>query len=151
MIPLLVFAGFVMFIWALLSMISKRNSRTHERLARLSRPTSAADLDLDGAKKGERFQGFMETAKALSGPLMPQTELEQNQLKVRLANAGFRSDSAVSIYLGLRFGSLIVFFLAAVGIFLPKYGISKDTALPLATRIIFMTAVGFYLPNTILW
>ena len=38
LIPLFVFAGFVMFIWAILGMISKRNSHMHERLARLSRP-----------------------------------------------------------------------------------------------------------------
>ncbi len=55
----------------------------------------------------------MDTAKALSAPLMPQTELEQSELKIKLANAGFRSDSAVAIYLGLRFVSLIGFFLLA--------------------------------------
>jgi tight adherence protein C len=153
LVPLFVFGGFVMGIWAILSLISQRNSRAQERLARMSRPASLADLELASGDKTnkERFQNLVETAKALSGPLMPQTELEQNQLKVRLANAGFRSDSAVSVYLGLRFGSLIVFFLAAIGIFLPRYGLSRDTALALTTRIILMTAVGFYLPNVILW
>jgi len=151
LIPLFVFAGFVMFIWAILGMISKRNSHMHERLARLSRPASLADLDIDAAKKTERFQGFVETAKALSGPLMPQTELEQNQLKVRLANAGFRSDSAVSIYLGLRFASLMLFFISAIAIFVPKYGLSRDVLVPLLTRVVGMTGMGFYLPNTILW
>jgi hypothetical protein len=33
-IPLLVFACFVMGVWAVLSMLSQRNSRTQERLAR---------------------------------------------------------------------------------------------------------------------
>src|SRR5205807_3475062 len=94
-IPFIVFGCFVFGIWAVLSLISQRNSRAQERLARLSRPASLADIDLasgDPTNK-ERFQNLVETAKALSGPLMPQTELEQNQLKVRLANAGFRSDS----------------------------------------------------------
>ncbi|HEY1861567.1 MAG TPA: hypothetical protein VGG61_14500, partial [Gemmataceae bacterium] len=61
----------------------------------------------------------METAKALSQPLMPQTELEQSAIKIRLANAGFRSESAVSVYLGLRFGSLILFFVLSAAVALP--------------------------------
>src|SRR5258708_4288875 len=98
-----------MGVWAVLSMISQRNSKATDRLARLSRPASLADMeDPAQLQKQERFQGLKQTAKALSAPLMPQTELEQNALKVRLANAGFRSDSASSIYLGLRFGSLML-------------------------------------------
>src|SRR5689334_959558 len=122
-----------MAIWAVLSMISQRNSKALERLARISRPQSVGDMDPKLAKP-ERFQGIMETAKALSGPLMPQTELEQNALKVRLANAGFRSDSAASIYLGLRFASLLLFFVTALAIFVPQYGFERDNLVPLLTR-----------------
>jgi tight adherence protein C len=89
----------------------------------------------------------MDTAKALSQPLMPQTELEQSQLKVRLANAGFRSDSAVSVYLGLRFGSLILFFLIGCGLFVPRYGLSLSTL----KWMVGLTGFGFYLPNIVLW
>ena len=45
---------------------------------------------------------------------MPKTELEQSALKIKLANAGFRSESAVNVYLGLRFIALVVFFLAGM-------------------------------------
>src|SRR6516165_1878051 len=128
LVPLLVFAAIVMGIWAILSMVSQRNSRATERLARISRPASLAEIEDPAAlAKKERFQGVMETAKALSAPLMPQTELEQNALKVRLANAGFRSDSAVSVYLGLRFGSLLLFALIGVCVFLPKFGFALKT------------------------
>ena len=80
LIPLVVFVGFVGAVWAVLSMISNRNSRAQDRLARPSRPQSLADIDVKAPKK-ERFQGVMDTAKALSGPLMPGTELEQSALK----------------------------------------------------------------------
>ena len=146
-VPLLVFGGMVMFIWAILSMISKRNSRATERLSRISRPASLVDLEDPAAVKKERFQGVMETAKALSAPLMPQTELEQSALKIKLANAGFRSDSAVSVYLGLRFGSLILFFLLGLGVFLPKFGFAMKTLY----WLVGFTGFGFYLPNIILW
>src|SRR5437667_33048 len=66
-IPLLVFAGIVLGIWAVLSMISQRNSRSMERLSRLSRPQSLVDLE-DPTKQanGERFQGLMQTPDALA-------------------------------------------------------------------------------------
>src|SRR5205809_903022 len=93
-IPLLVFFGIVLGIWAVLSMLSNRNSKALDRLARLSRPPSLADIEDPRQGKNDRFAGLMETAKAISAPLMPNTEVEQSQLKTRLANAGFRSDAA---------------------------------------------------------
>jgi tight adherence protein C len=146
MIPLVVFLGFMAAIWAVLSAISNRNSRAMERLERISRPASLAEIE-DPKMKKERFQGFMETAKALSAPLMPRTELEQSEMKIRLANAGFRSDSAVSIYLGIRFVTLIVFLLTSVAIFLPKYGLTLSALKP----IVIFGGIGFYLPTIILW
>jgi tight adherence protein C len=89
----------------------------------------------------------MDAAKAFSKPLMPQTELEQNQLKVRLANAGFRSDGAVAVYLGLRFASFVGFFLLSLAIFLPSEGLSMNSG----KYIIVFSGIGFYLPNIILW
>ena len=45
LIPIMVFFGIVMGIWAVLSMISNRNSRAMDRLSRLSRPQSLADIE----------------------------------------------------------------------------------------------------------
>jgi tight adherence protein C len=146
-VPLLVFAGFVAAIWSVLSMISQRNSKTAERLARISRPASLAEIEDPTKVKKERFQGVMDAAKAFSKPLMPQTELEQNQLKVRLANAGFRSDGAVAVYLGLRFASFVGFFLLSLAIFLPSEGLSLNSG----KYIVVFAGIGFYLPNVILW
>src|SRR5260370_3759652 len=110
----MVFGGFVFTVWTVRWLISQRNSRAHERLARLSRPASLVEIDLkQGGGNGDRLQGIVDTAKALAQPLMPQTELEQSALKLRLANAGFRSDSATAIYLGLRFAALLGFFIGS--------------------------------------
>jgi tight adherence protein C len=147
-IPLLVFVGFVLGIWAVLSMLSNRNSRAQDRLARLSRPPSLAEIeDPKTLARKERFQGVMETAKVLSAPLMPQTELEQSALKTKLANAGFRSDSAVAVYLGVRFASLVLFFLISLGYALPKFGLT----LAALKWIVALSGLGFYLPAVILW
>src|SRR5262249_32595278 len=145
-VPLLVFGGIVAAIFAMLTMISNRNSRAAERLDQLSRPQSLVEIE-DPKNKKERFAGILETAKALYRPLMPQTELEQSKLKIRLANAGFRSDSAVSVYLGLSFGTFMLFLLASLAIFLPKYGFTVTALKP----IVLIGGIGFYLPKIILW
>ena len=143
-----IFGAFVFGVWTVLSFLSNRNSRAQERLERLSRPSSLAELE-DPKLKKERFQGVMETAKALSRPLMPQTELEQSQLKIKLANAGFRSDSAVSIYLGIRFIALVVFVLLGMAYTFQQYGLSFN--LKALWPLGVMTILGFYLPTVILW
>ena len=71
-IPLLVFIGIVVAIWAVLSMISSRNSQALERLARLSRPQSLADIEDPTRARGDhKLQGLIDAAKSISRPLMP--------------------------------------------------------------------------------
>ena len=147
LIPVLVFGGFVFGLFAVLSMLSQRNSRAAQRLDRFSRPASLAEIEDPKVQKKDRFQGIMETAKAFSSPLMPQTELEQSQLKLKLANAGFRSDSAVSVYLGLRFATFLAFGMISTLIFLPKHGLTLSALQP----IVIYTGIGFYLPAVVLW
>ena len=147
-IPLLVFGVFVFGIWSVLSIISQRNSRAQERLSRLSRPASLVDIDTQQtATREPHMQGLVDTARALSKPLMPQTELEQSELKIRLANAGFRSDSAMAVYLGLRFATTVLFGLIAVAVFVPQYGLSFGSL----KWVVGLTGFGFYLPTIILW
>jgi tight adherence protein C len=143
-----IFGAFVFGVWSVLSFLSNRNSRAAERLDRLSRPGSVSDME-DSKLSKDRFQGVMDTAKALAGPLMPKTELEQSQLKVKLANAGFRSESAAKVYLGLRFITLIVFFAAGLAYTFQQNGLNLTfkALIPLGV----MTGVGFYLPSLILW
>src|SRR5437867_2911679 len=118
-VPLLVFAGIVIGIWAILSMISNRNSQAVDRLNRLSRPASLAEIE-DPLRGGRnKFQGLADAVKSISKPLMPQGQVEQNALKTKLANAGFRSDAAPMVYSGIRLVCLAVFFLIAIAIFVP--------------------------------
>jgi tight adherence protein C len=148
LIPLLVFAGIVMGIWALLSVISNRNSQALDRLSRLSRPASLAEIE-DPLKAGNRskFQGLANAVKSVSRPLMPQTEVEQNALKTKLANAGFRSDAAPMVYSGIRIVALAVFLLIAIALFVPTgYSMGKKVMF-----IAIMTLAGFYLPSLVLW
>ena len=146
-VPLLVFGGFVFGVWSVLSLISNRNSRAQDRLDRISRPASLAEIEEPKQKK-ERFQGVMETAKALSAPLMPKTELETARCEIRLANAGFRSESAV---IGLSRPALRLLYSAEPdrrGDLPAQVWPDADGAE--ADRRV-LSGVGFYLPTLILW
>ena len=148
MVPLLVFAGIVAGIWGILSMISNRNSQAQDRLSRLSRPQSLVDIEDPSKKKGgTALEGITDAVKSISKPLMPQTENEQNALKNKLANAGFRSDAAPMIYSGIRLMSLGVFFLISVAIFVP----GRPFGWKMLQGIVILTGIGFYLPSMILW
>lgn len=148
MVPLLVFAGIVAGIWGILSMISNRNSQAQDRLSRLSRPQSLVDIEDPSKKKGgTALEGITDAVKSISKPLMPQTENEQNALKNKLANAGFRSDAAPMIYSGIRLMSLGVFFLISVAIFVP----GRPFGWKMLQGIVILTGIGFYLPSIILW
>jgi tight adherence protein C len=148
LIPLMVFMGIVAGIWAVLSMISNRNSKALDRLQRLSRPQTHTDVD-DPTKSHtqEKYAGIMDAAKALSSPLMPHTELEQSNMKIKLANAGFRSDTALLVYSGIRLACLGVFFLLALAIFVPGRPLGFKTL----QWVVIFTGVGFYLPSIVLW
>ena len=146
-IPLLVFAGIVLAIWAVLSMISQRNSQAADRLSRLSRPQSLADIEDPTRAKNERLKGVLEAAKSISSPLMPQNEVEQGALRAKLSNAGFRSDAAPMIYSGLRLACLGLFFMIAVAIFVP----GRQFGWGMLQGVVIVTGVGFYLPSLILW
>src|SRR5207237_9419817 len=98
-------------------------------------------------KSQDRFSGMVDAAKALSSPLMPHTELEQNALKTKLANAGFRSDAAPMVYSGIRLACLGLLFLMSIAIFVPGRPLNFKTL----QWVVVFTGVGFYLPSLVLW
>src|SRR5262245_41950271 len=148
LIPLIVFGGVVMLIWSVLSMISERNRRSLERLAKHGRPGSLAEIEVPnkGVRKGERLQGIAEVAKSLAQPMLPQTELEQSALRVKLANAGFRSEAAPAVYSGMRVAVLGLFFLLSLPI-----AFKQDDLLGKLKWVVLISGIGFYLPPILLW
>jgi tight adherence protein C len=78
---------------------------------------------------------------------MPHTELEQNALRMRLANAGFRSDTAPMIYSGLRVACLLLGFIVSAAVYIPGRPLGWSTL----QYVVICTGLGFYTPNIILW
>jgi tight adherence protein C len=74
-------------------------------------------------------------------------ELERNSVRLKLANAGFRSESAATVFQGIRFVCLLAFLLPALFIFLLREGFTRE-----AIQYTFILGgIGFYLPPLVLW
>lgn len=147
LVPWIVCAAVVFGIWVVLTMLSERNRRSVDRLARHSRPASLAEIEVPKAmKKEERFQQITDAAMALSQPMMPQTELEQSELRIKLANAGFRSERAPAIYSGIRLGVLGLFILIATPL-----AMRQEKLVEKVEWFVLVAGVGFYIPSIVLW
>ena len=144
--PVLAFFVIVAGTWWFLSYVSNRNSQAEERLERLGRPKSLAELDLVPGEQRQRFSGLRDALSNLGGAMEPQSQLEKNQIKVQLANAGFRSDSAATVFQGLRLISLAI-FVPLAGLYIWKNG-TGSLSLMLG---MFIGATGLFLPKIVLW
>ena len=110
LLPMIVFGIIMAGTWWVLSMISQRNSQAEDRLERIGRPKSLAEIEISGKQsKGGGMSGMKKTLEGLgAGMAGSQSDLEKNTLRVKLANAGFRSETAPAIYQGRRSGPFTV-------------------------------------------
>lgn len=146
LVPLGVFLVIMLGTFWILSLVSQRNSIAEERLERLGRPKSLADIEMSAIESNHRFAGLKKAVEGIGINLQPQSELEKNSLKVRLANAGFRSETAPAIYQGLRVASLVLFLIPAALFFVLKDGFTTNALM----YTILFGGVGFYLPQLVL-
>src|SRR5882672_7515611 len=99
-----VFGLIAAIAWIAYDWINK-SSRTDQRLDEIVHPSSRKRVEAKGGSS--RSRKLEAAAPALSAPLQPKTELEQNKLKQSRSYAGFRGESAPSIYMGLKAVGLI--------------------------------------------
>ena len=133
-------------LWAVMGLFTGGKDRATERLEELRNPTSRADQARNGQKSG--VGGMLEkAAPTLSRALESKSELEQNSLKVRMANAGYTNPKAAEFYLALKFCALISGVLLGGGFGMWKYGAKQYGY----TAIGLGGGIGFYLPEIVLW
>lgn len=144
-LPWATFGGITFGVWALISALSGKESRASARLDELRDP------GLRERSRGKQKQGvgamLEAAAPALSKALEPKTELEQNQLKIRLANAGFNNPKAPQLYLAIKFAMLIFGALVGGGFGMLLFGVTQKGL----TTITLAAGAGFYLPELVLW
>src|SRR5262245_28707675 len=143
----MVFVAIVAGTFWLLSSISNRNSQAEERLSRIGRPKSLVEIEMSQADSRGRFAGLKEAFSSLGGAMDGGSEIEKNTLKIKLANAGFRSENAAAVFNGIRVVCLAVFLLPALFFFLLKGGFTTKS---MQWQVI-SGGMGFYLPQIVLW
>ncbi|MFO0848901.1 MAG: type II secretion system F family protein [Gemmataceae bacterium] len=144
--PLFVCVGIAAGVFWLLGLISNRNTQAEDRLERIGRPRSLMELEMSHAESRNRFAGLKEAFSKLGAGMEPQSDLEKNALRVTLANAGFRSESAPAVYQGLRVASILGFLALGAVLFLFQEGFTFDAG----WKAVGLGCVGFYLPKLVL-
>lgn len=139
-----VFGTVTVMLWAMFMLFAGDSSRASERLDQLKDTNSKSA----GMNDNPNSMSMLEkAAPALSKAFEPKSKLEQNELKVKLANAGFNSPNATQVYAGARagLGIFCAFAGAALGFF--RWGANMQGMMALAIT----TAIGLYAPAIWLW
>jgi len=140
-----VFGLIAAIVWLVLDWTGNRSSRAEQRLDDLSDPNSRKRTEAKGGSSMSRM--LQAAAPALSAPLQPKSELEQSKLKQSLSHAGFRGESAASIYMGLKVIGLAAGFFIGGGITFFIMGFTIGALI----RTVACAGILFYLPSLVLW
>ena len=105
-LPFALFGGFATGAFFLLEMLTARKPRAEERLDVFRQPVSRKKV-AEIEKKGDVLGKLLEKATPLASALQPTNEKDAGKLKSALSAAGFRSEGAASIFLGVKFAGLL--------------------------------------------
>lgn len=149
LLPFAMFGMFAALAWWTLELVAAAKPRAVERLEELKNPRARRKKDdITALKKADTMTKVLERATpALAKPLQPKNENELGKLKTKMANAGFRGDSAGSVFLGLKFAGLLVGLFLGAGTILGIAGIEKKTLV----ASVAVAGLCFYLPDLIVW
>ena len=140
-LPVVVFIGIMAAAFWLMTLISKRNSHAEDRLERIGRPKSLMELELAQQDSRQRFADLKDVISSFGKAMEPKSDLEKDGLKVKLANAGFRSEAAPAVFLGVRAVFLALSVPIVFGVWL-MFGFSSKGLLLMAGGLGF----GLYFP-----
>jgi tight adherence protein C len=151
LLPFALFGLFAAGAWWLLGLIANRDSRATVRLEEIRDPQRRRNRGDEkgrrvGSTKSDAVTKVLERASpTLAKPLQPKSELEANKLKQRLSTAGFRSEAAPSIFLGLKFALLVAGLVIAGTSLSVMYGFSQKALI----GTVLLAGGSFYLPELI--
>jgi tight adherence protein C len=148
LVPFAIFGLFAVGAWLILETLGARKPRAQERLDELRNP-QARRRDSDGTpvKKAATMSKVLAKASPMSRPLQPKSEEDVGKLKRRLCEAGFRNETAVGIFLGLKFIGLVVGLSLSGGTALLTAGLTQKALI----YTVITSAAMFYLPDVIVW
>jgi tight adherence protein C len=147
-LPWAIFGFFTCVVLGLMSVMNTRKSRALERLDELRDPTLRDRENRESLLKEKHgvAAALEKAAPAFSQAIAPTNEDARNQLKLRLANAGFNNPNAASIFLTLKMLALLVGTVVGGGVGMTMYGFQLNSM----QTLLIGAGLGFYLPEVIL-
>jgi tight adherence protein C len=146
-IPWAIFGAITVGMIAIFAAFGRTKTRTDERLDELRDPNLRNQNSADESTATGVGKMLGKAAPALSKALKPKTELEENKLKVRLANAGFTSPTASQIYLAIKVSLLIGGAIIGSSVGITVWGLNQAGL----TAMVVGAGLGFYLAEIGLW
>jgi tight adherence protein C len=145
-LPVALFGAFAAIAWWVLEVFAASKPRALERLDELKNPRARRKADGESpVKKSDTMAKVLEKATPLAKPLEPKSEAEMSRLRSRLSAAGFRSETAGTIFLGLKFAGLVVGLACTGTMALPLWGMTQKSLM----TVIAVAGVLFYLPDLV--
>lgn len=144
-LPWAIFGCITCVVLVLMSVMNTRKSRTLERLEELRDPTLRDKERLNKEKNGVAA-ALEKAAPSLSQAMAPKSEEERNNLKLRLANAGFNNPNAASLFLTIKVIAMGVGVVIGGGIGVTMYGLKLNSL----TAVLAGGAVGCFIPELVL-
>ena len=145
-LPWAIFGAITVMLWAMFLFFTGDSNRATERLDELRDPRLRTGEGDEG--KGNAAMNVLEkAAPTLSKALEPKSDLEKNDARLRLANAGFNAPNSTQLFWGAKMGLglLCLFIGGAVG--LVKYGTNMNGVVTMCIA----GGIGFYGPEIWLW
>ncbi len=142
--PWIIFGVSTLMLWAMFNFFAGEKSRATERLDELRDPTLRnSATNKPGSEKNGAMGMLEKAAPALSKALQPQSELERNNLKRKLANGGFNGPRAAQMFLAAKMIGLTVCLLIGGSIGFFNWGLTNKCMIAVAIA----TFIGFYGPE----
>ncbi len=155
-LSVLAFFLFSACAWLMMDWFSNRRPRAEQRLDEFRDPKLRRQKEAEASGRVSRSEAMTKVLEkaspALARPLQPKNESDVSKLKLKLAQAGFRSEASPTMFLGTKFIGLIVGLLFGGGFMI---ALSHWNGTPLLSqknlfKCMFMAGGMFYLPDLLL-
>jgi tight adherence protein C len=156
MLSVLAFFLFSACAWLIMDWFTNRRPRAEQRLDEFNDPNLRRKKELESAGKLSRSEAMTKVlakaSPALAKPLQPKNEMDAGKLKLKLAQAGFRSEAAPSMFLGMKFIGLVVGLFLGGGAMILMAHLNGQPLLSQKNLFKCMIIGGgmFYLPDILL-
>ncbi len=148
LMPIAVFGAFAAATWWLLDVLATPKPRAEERLDEFKNPRKRRDEENSPTKKSAAMTKVLAAASpTLARPLQPKNAVEVGKLKSKLSQAGFRNESTVSVFLGLKIAALLVGVVLGGGTVMLISGVNQKSLI----NTVAVAGIMFYIPSLVLW